>query len=315
MSEHVQTRDVLIVGAGPAGLTAGIYSAWLGLKTLILEAVIAGGRAEIVPRIQNFPGFEEEIAGRDLAEKMKKQAIRLGAKLQVPEEVIDIDVKSEPKKVTTREATYEALAIIIATGTQRKKLRVKGEEEFLGRGVSYCAVCDGPFFKNADVAVIGSSEGAVTDAAYLSEVASKVIIVTQNIETDVLSSKLKSKHNIEIVKGKVTAIKGEQVVNKIKITDPAGQQITEKEVKGVFIALGEVPMTTIVKNAGIHTDQNGCLIVDRQQRTNIEGVFAAGDCTCGGMQIATAAGEGAMAAMQAVGYIRRKKPKKEIAKR
>ena len=314
MSENVQQHDVLIIGAGPAGLTAGIYSAWLGLKTLILETAMTGGRASIAPKIENFPGFEEQITGLELAEKMRRQAIRLGAKLQVGEEVIGLDVKSSPKRVITRQVVYEATAVIIATGTQRRKLHAPGEEEFLGKGVSYCAVCDGPFFRKANVAVIGDGEEAATDALHLSEIANTVTIVTQNPQTlqDALDSKLQGKTNVEIISGKVNAIQGNQTLKKIKITQLDTQQETEKEVKGVFIALGGVPMTAIVRNAGIDTDRSGCITVDRQQKTNVEGVFAAGDCTCGGMQIVTAAGEGAMAAMRAASYVRQQKPKKEL---
>ncbi len=315
MSEHAQKQDILIIGAGPAGLTAGIYSAWLGLKTLILETAITGGRAAIAPKIENFPGFEEEIAGVELAEKMVSQATRLGVQLQISEEAIGLEVNSSPKRVITRQTTYEASAVIVATGTQRRKLRVPGEAEFIGRGVSYCAVCDGPFFRKSSVAIIGDGEEAATDAMHLSEIANTVIIVTQNPQTPqaVLGSRLQGKANIEVIDGKVTAIEGEQIVRRIKITESGTKHETEREVKGVFIALGGVPMTAIVKNAGIDTDRSGCITVDRQQRTNVEGVFAAGDCTCGGMQIVTAAGEGAMAAMRAAAYVRQQKPKKELA--
>jgi len=314
MSEYAQKQDIVIIGAGPAGLTAGLYSAWLGLKTLILETAMTGGRAAIAPKIENFPGFEEEITGIELTEKIKRQATRLGAKLKTTEEVIGLDADTNTKRVVTRQATYEAMAVIVATGTQRKKLHVPGEEEFLGKGVSYCAVCDGPFFRRANVTVIGEGEEAITDALHLSEIANAVIVVTQNPQTtqDILGNKLQSKANVEIVNGKVTAIQGDQTVKKIIINEFGTERKMEREVKGVFIALGGVPMTAIVKNAGINTDRGGCITVDRNQRTNVEGVFAAGDCTCGGMQIVTAAGEGAMAAMRATAYIRQQKSKKEL---
>jgi len=305
-----KSYDILIIGAGPAGLTAGIYASWVGLKTLILEAGISGGRAWLAPKIENFPGFENGIAGQELSDKMTRQAERLGAEIKMPEEIVDLDLKGEIKKVFSRKQTYQTLSAIIATGTQRKKLHVPGETEFLGRGVSYCAVCDGPFFKKAKVAIVGNSEEVAIDALYLSDLASNVLIVTQNGNLEVegaLEERLKNRNNIEIVKGKVTAIVGDQVAKKIKIQQHDTQTEAEKEVNGVFISIGGVPMTEIVKKAGISTDRNGCLSVDRMQRTNIEGVFAAGDCTCGGMQVVTAAGEGAMAAMKASTYIRNKK--------
>jgi thioredoxin reductase (NADPH) len=314
MSEYSQKFDIIIIGAGPAGLTAGIYSAWLGLKTLILESAITGGRAAIAPRIGNFPGFEEEIAGSELVEKMTKQATRMGAKLNTNEEVIGLNVNGILKKVITRQATYETSAIIVTTGTQKRKLHVPGEEEFLGRGVSYCAVCDGPFFRKANVAVIGDGEEAATDAIYLSKIVNYVTVITQNPQSlqDILGNKLINTGDLEIIHGKVLAIEGEQVVKKIKVYESANRQNIEKIVKGVFIALGGVPMTAVVRNAGIKTDRSGCINVDRQQRTNIEGVFAAGDCTCGGMQIVTAAGEGAMAAMHAAHYARQQKSKPQL---
>jgi len=211
------------------------------------------------------------------------------------------------KRVITRKQTYEASILVIATGTQRRKLRVEGETEFLGRGVSYCAVCDGPFFRNKAVAVVGNSEEAATDALSLADLASKVTLVSQDRTLEIegtLLGRLKGRANVEFVKGKVTQIIGEKVVGAVKIQDFDGSE-NEREVKGVFIALGGVPMTAIVQKAGIKTDRNGCLMVDRHQHTNVRGVFAAGDCTCGGMQVVTAAGEGAMAAMKASTYFRK----------
>ena len=209
----------------------------------------------------------------------------------------------------SRKQTYEASAIIIATGTQRRKLRVDGETEFLGRGVSYCAVCDGPFFRKKAVAVVGNGEEAAIDALALSDLAAKVTIVSQQNKD--LKWKvpcwidLRTKANVEFVMGKVTEIVGDQVVKAIKIQDFNSQQEIRREVKGVFVALGGVPLTAIVQKAGIVTDRSGCLTVDRHQQTNVAGVFAAGDCTCGGIQVATAVGDGAMAAMKASAYIRR----------
>jgi len=307
MSEKNQKFDIVIIGAGPAGLTAAIYSAWLGLKTVVLEAGVAGGRAGLAPKIENFPGFPDGIEGGELVNKMLQQAVRFNAEFRSDEEVVGLDLKSELKKVVTRKQNYEAPTVILATGTQRRKLRVPGETEFLGRGVSYCAVCDGPFFRNKPVAVIGDGEDAAVDALSLADVASKITIVTHKKELDVepnLLAKLQNKPNIEIIKGQVTKITGQQTVDALHIQDSNMQIEVELKVNGVFVALGSVPMTEIVKNAEINTDSSGCLTVNRQQETNIEGVFAAGDCTCGGMQVVTAAGEGAMAAMKSSAYVR-----------
>ena len=296
-----QKFDVAIIGAGPAGLTAAIYSAWLGLKTIVLETGIIGGKALLAPKIENFPGFPYGISGSELVEKMNYQAERFHAEFKNAE-VVGLDFKNKMKKIISREQSYEASAVIIATGTQRRKLHVSGETNFLGRGVSYCAICDGPFFQNKKVAIIGNGEDAAMDALSLVDIANEITLVTQEEELDVegtLVDRLKAKPNVRIVKGKVTKIKGEQVVEAIRIFEYKTQREVEQKVVGVFISLGSVPLTAIVKNAGIDTDRNGCLMVDRFQKTNIEGVFAAGDCTCGGMQVITAAGEGAMAAMKA----------------
>jgi thioredoxin reductase (NADPH) len=307
MSEKTQC-DILIVGAGPAGLTAAIYTSWLGLKTVVLETGITGGRAWLAPKIENFPGFPDGIKGSDLVEKMAQQATRFKAEFKSDEEVVGLDLRGEVKKVVSRKHSYEAPALILATGTQRRKLRVTGETVFLGRGVSYCAVCDGPFFRNKTIAIVGNGEEAAIDALFLADIARKIVIVSQEPQLEIegtLLDRLRGKSNVEITKGQVTSISGKQVVEAIKIFEFDSQREVEKAVNGVFVSLGGVPMTEIVKNAGIATDRGGCLSVDRQQRTNVDGVFAAGDCTCGGMQVVTAAGEGAMAAMKALAYVRK----------
>ena len=262
----------------------------------------------MAPKIENFPGFPEGIKGSELVERMIQQAARFNAEFKSSEEVVGLDLKGEIKKVVSRKQNYEASTLIIATGTQRRKLRVPGETDFLGRGVSYCAVCDGPFFRNKAVAIVGNGEEAAIDALSLADIADEITIVTSEKELDIegtLLARLEGKPNVKIIRGQVTKIIGEQGVKAIKILEYKTQREVEQEVKGVFVSLGGVPMTAIVKNAGIDTDRNGCLTVDRQQKTNVEGVFAAGDCTCGGMQVVTVAGEGAMAAMKASGYVRK----------
>ena len=257
MSEKNQKCDIVIIGAGPAGLTAAIYSAWLGLKTVVLEAGVTGGRAGLAPKIENFPGFPDGISGNELADRMRMQAERFNAEFRSDEEMIGLDLESEAKKVISRKQTYQAPAIIIATGTQGRKLSVQGETEFLGRGVSYCAVCDGPFFRNKAVAVIGNGEDAAADALSLADVASKITIVTQGKDLTIdktLLAKLQNKPKIEIVKGQVTKIVGEQMVNTIHFQSPGVQGEVELAVRGVFVAMGNVPMTAVVRRAGIHTD-------------------------------------------------------------
>ena len=301
--------DVIIIGAGPAGLTAAIYASWVGLKTVVLESGIVGGRAWLAPKIENFPGFEAGIKGSELAEKMRLQALRFQTVIKENEEVIGLDLKTMVKQVVSRNQIYEAPTLIIATGTQRRKLLVTGETDFIGRGVSYCVTCDGPFFKRATVAVVGNEEEAAIDALFMSDIASKVLLVSNEKELKIegtVMDRLKNKPNVEILRGQVKNIVGSSVVTAIKLFDFDSGQEVERAVNGVFVSLGGVPLTSIVQNAGVATDRTGCLTVDRQQKTNVDGVFAAGDCTCGGMQVVTAAGEGAMAAMRASAYVKRK---------
>ena len=310
MEAESKKIDVLIIGGGPAGLTAAIYTSWLGLKTVVLEAGVVGGRAWLAPKIENFPGFEFGVKGSELAEKMRLQALRFQAEIAEGEEVVALELKGEFKRVISRKQSYEASAVIIATGTQRRKLLVAGETDFVGRGVSFCVTCDGPFFRKATVAVVGNGEEAAIDALFMSDLASQVLLVSEQQQLNfegALMDRLRSRANIEVIMGQVVRIVGEQVVKSVRILEFDSKREVERAVKGVFVSLGGVPMTSIVKNAGVATDPSGCLTVDRQQKTNVEGVFAAGDCTCGGMQVVTAAGEGAMAAMRASAYVRKAK--------
>ena len=314
MKEQERTYDLIIIGGGPAGLTAGIHTSRLGLKTAVFEAGTLGGRAAEASMYENFPGFPEGIVGKELIERMEKQISKFGAEVKVFEGAIDLQVKGALKTVTTSKAIYRSFALIIATGTQRRKLGVAGENEFLGRGVSYCRVCDGPFFKGLRVAVVGFTKEAIEDSLFMADMSKEVLLITHEgkIEAaEALKKKLLEKANIKIVNGKVAAILGEKVVKAIKIVEFTSKQELQEKVDGVFVSLGWVPTTEVVKRAGIDVDEGGCIKVDRWQRTNIEGVFAAGDCTCGGMQVVTAAGEGAMAATTALKYIRGKKEQVE----
>jgi thioredoxin reductase (NADPH) len=300
--------DIIIIGSGPAGLSAAIYAARLGMKTRVFESSVLGGRASEAPEVWNFPGFPEGINGFELINRMAQQAQKFGANLLHPEEVLNLTLSESVKTVTTRSDKYNCLAVIIATGTQRKKLLVPGETEFLGRGVSYCAVCDGPLFRDRVVAVVGSGNEAFEDAMYLSDFSKKVFLILHNEEIKAekaLKDECKERFNIEIVKAKVESILGGDFVTVVKNVNFKDSKEMHMPIDGVFISVGGVPMTNLVKSAGIEVDKNGCIKVDRRQATSIEGVYAAGDCTCGGMQIVTAAGEGAMAAIQAYRYVKK----------
>jgi thioredoxin reductase (NADPH) len=302
-----QLFDVIIIGGGPAGLAAAIYAARMGMKMLILESGMFGGRATLAPWVENFPGFPEGISGAELMDRMLAQAKKFGANMRFPEEVLDLASDGRVKIVKTRLGEYRAYSIIIVTGTQSRRLLVPGETEFLGQGVSYCAVCDGPLFKGKITAVVGSSEEALEDALYLSSLSKKVILVTEKKHVDApntLFQTCSGKSNVEIMKVKVKSILGDRFVTSILVLDSETNMKSEIPVNGVFISLGGIPMTNLAKKIGIIVDERGCIQVDRRQVTNVEGVFAAGDCTCGGMQIVTASGEGARATLQAYQYVR-----------
>ncbi len=298
--------DVIIIGGGPAGLSAAIYTARMGKKTLLLEGQMYGGRAATAPHVWNYPGFPDGITGSELIDLMVKQAEKFEAELKYGTEVVDLQFKDDVKKVVTREETFLGHAIIVATGTQNKKLRIPGETEFIGLGVSYCPVCDGPLFRGLRVAVIGSGSEAFEDAFYLSTVANNVILITHSPDIEAeqkLVEEAKEKSNIDLVQGKLLTIQGEQVVTFVTYQLFEDDFPQELPVDGVFVSIGGVPLSTLVKKAGVSVGEKGCIKVTRQQATNLTGIFAAGDCTCGGMQIITAAGEGAMAGLQAYRFL------------
>jgi thioredoxin reductase (NADPH) len=241
---------------------------------------------------------------------MVQQAQQFGAEMRLPDEVLALNLEGDVKALTTRTGTIQAVGLVVATGTQRTKLQVPGETEYHGRGVSYCAVCDGPLFYRRTVAVIGAGEEAVEDALYLATLAEKVVVVTQGTTLDVtepLARRIRDTANIEVVPARVRSIHGDDVVTAIALVDPTDDPPRTLPVDGVFIVVGGAPMTAIVKRVGVAVDARGCIQVDRRQATNVAGVYAAGDCTCGGMQIVTAVGEGAMAAMQVYRYVRKVK--------
>lgn len=304
-----QIYDAIVIGGGPAGLTVGIYAARIGLKTLILESKILGGRAFEARMIENFPGFPEGISGRELVERMVRQTEKFGAEIVSSEEVVSLELSGGNKVVITRTAKYQGRALIFATGAQRRKLLVPGEEEFLGRGVSHCAVCDGPLFRGKVVAVIGSGDEAAEDALLLADFANEVLLITSKEELEIaenLRQRLEKKDNVKfLLNAKVEAIEGDVIVKAVKVVDVKNKKEQRIPVGGVFVALERIPMTQLMRKAGIDVDEGGCVKVDRRQRTNIEGVFAAGDCTCGGMQVATAVGEGARAALEAAAYVKK----------
>lgn len=319
MTENEKQYDVVIIGGGPAGLTAAIYSARKGLKTLVIERGLPGGRMNDAPFIENYPGFPDGIKGSELANLFTKQVEKFGVEIHQMEEVVDLNLKTDPKTIVTRKGKYLASAVIIAIGAERKKLLIPGEKEFLGRGVSYCATCDGFFFRNRIVAVIGSGDEAAEDTLLLANLASKVYLVTnaESLECEeILKERIKETGKIEVINNyKMTKVVGNEIVKAIKLKNIDTGEEKEIEVNGVFFALGAVPMTEIMRKAGLETHERGCIIVDNMQKTSVDGVFAAGDCTCNSLfQVVTAVGQGAIAATSAYNYIRNLKRRSTKAK-
>jgi thioredoxin reductase (NADPH) len=301
MSEEIY--DVIIIGAGPAGLTAGLYTSRHNNKTLILEGKKIGGKALEAHWIENYPGFPDGVTGPDLMKLMEKQALKFGAEIK-QETVIGISDIGDLKMLSTRSGGfYQAKSLIIATGVSRKSLSVKGEGEFKGRGVSYCGVCDGPFFREKTVAIVGGGHEALHDVEILGETSAKVYAIPgkKGYSEDYPElEQLRKDPKIEFIEGtNITEIGGTDFVEFIKLDNG-----NEVKLDGVFIILEHIATSSILADAGVSTDAGGCILADKDQKTDIAGIFAAGDCSCKGMQIVTATGMGATAALNAMKYVK-----------
>jgi thioredoxin reductase (NADPH) len=301
--------DVIIIGAGPAGGTAAIYAARARLKTLVIDKARLGGSLAVAPKIANFPAVTEPLPGAELARIIKQQALGFGAEyLQAP--VLAVELEGDRKQVFTAEGARQGKALIIATGAMGRGARVPGEEEFVGRGVSYCATCDAAFYDGQVVAVAGNGEEAADDALRLTKFASRVHLLSptpQLLVSDDLKQALAAEPKIEMLADtKLAEIHGDGQVNEVVIT-PRGGPSRALAVDGVFIHLaGNKPVTDFLQGALELTD-SGCIRVDHTMTTAIAGVFAAGDVRCSEFrQAITAAADGAIAAMSADRYVSRR---------
>lgn len=302
MSEY----DVIILGAGPAGLTAAIYTARAKLKTLVLEGNLPGGNAALADRVDNYPGFPFGIQGTELMSNFQRQAERFGAEILL-EEAVAIEDLGEKKRIKTVSGEYKSKAVIIAVGAKRRKLMIPGEEEFLGRGVSYCATCDGPFFKGAPVAVVGGGDAAINEALYLSGIASKVYLIHRREQfraNQTALEKAMQNSNIEILTNKIiTAITGEELMKELMIEDVMSYKKFKLAVEGLFVSIGLIAAGENI--VGFPDTRNGYVISNAKLETSIPGVFVAGDIReKNSRQIATAVGDGTQAAMSVCEFLK-----------
>lgn len=305
----MENWDVVIIGAGSAGLSAAIYAVRSGLKTLVLDEKFAGGTITDAPTIVNYPGFAS-IGGGELAQKMTDHARILGANIHDIEAVTALNLSGETKTVTTTATTYQAKAAIIATGSHYKEIGAKGEKEFRGKGVSYCGVCDGPFFKGKNVIVVGGGNSACITTLYLSGLASQVTVIHRRQmfrAEESLVNDITTKTNVKIMwNTEIQEIKGDKQVRSVALIDNSTGRTSELAVDAVFVQVGEAPNSQIAIVGGVEANELGYLIVDIRQHTNLEGVYAAGDVTNHPVkQVGTAVGQGITAALEAYAFIRR----------
>ncbi len=299
--------ECVIVGGGPAGLTAGIYCARAKIKTLLIEKENLGGQIALTDLVENYPGFPEGISGKELTLRMKRQAEKFGLNI-MRNEAINLYMEGEKKIVTLKDKVdIKTLSIILTLGVKHRKLNVPGEKEFINRGVSYCATCDGPLFEGMDVAVIGGGDSAVQESLFLTKFCRRVFLVHRRGKLrakEYLQERMFSNEKIVFLPNRVVKrIEGKDFVERIILFNKEKETDEELKVNGVFIFIGMEPNTDIVKGK-INLDERGYIITDEKMRTNIKGVFAAGDCRSGSTgQVAVAVGEGCIAGMEAEAYL------------
>lgn len=293
-------HDVIIIGSGPAGYTAGVYTSRARLSVLIISGTLPGGQLMTTSEVENYPGFPTGIFGPELMMNMRQQAERFGAAI-VDDEVIQVDFKKRPFTITTHAETYTADAVVVATGASPRKIGIAGEQKFGGRGVSYCATCDGPFFRGEDIVVVGGGDTAVEEATFLTKFGKSVRIVHRR--DSLRASKIMAEKALVNPKIKfawnsvVTDITGDKKVSAVTIKDVDTGKETKIPAGGIFVAIGHEPNTSVFKGQ-LELDDKGYMILKDHTRTSVEGVFAAGDVHDHRYrQAVTAAGFGCMAAI------------------
>ncbi len=302
---EISTR-VLILGSGPAGLSAALYASRADLDPVVLTGMELGGQVSLTHIVENYPGFPEGVGGNELVELFQKQAERFGTKLEF-DTASEVDLSKRPFKVQTFNSTYLADTLIISTGATSRRLDIPGETELTGRGVSYCATCDGWFFKDKDLIVVGGGDSALEESIFLTRYANSVTIVHRRDELRAgpfLQNRAKSNPKIDFIwNSTVTEILGEEAVESVRLQDVVTQEERIYPIDGIFIFIGHIPNTQLFKDQ-LDMDELGYLKVDHLMKTNVAGVFAAGEVADSHFrQVITSAGMGAAAAIQANHYL------------
>lgn len=300
------TYDVIIIGGGPAGMTAGLYTSRARLKTLLIENALFGGQMTTTELIENYPGFPQGVSGDELSRLMEEQAKRFGMEA-VSDEVTEVGLEKDFKKVKTYGGEYICRALIICTGTEYRKLGVPGEEEYRGRGISYCATCDGAFFKDSRIIVVGGGDSALTEALFLTKFVSELTIIHRRDAlraTKIYQERALSNPKIKFLWNSVVQeIKGDSVVRSVVVKNIKTGEVKDVETEGAFLFVGLMPRTHFLKNL-LQLDEAGYILTDENCETSVKGIFAAGDCRKKLLrQISTSVGDGATAAFAAEKYL------------
>ena len=307
--EKTKIYQVIIIGGGPGGLTAGLYTSRARLSTLLIETALFGGQMTTTELIENYPGFPQGVTGDELSRLMEEQAKKFGVET-VTEEVLKVSLEGDMKVVQTYESTYSCETLIICTGTEYRKLGVPGEKVFAGKGVSYCATCDGAFFKDSQIVVVGGGDSALTEALFLTKFAKELTIIHRRDAlrgTKIYQERVLTNPKIKMLWNSVVQeIKGDSIVRSVLVKNVKTGEVNEFNTEGVFLFVGLSPRTQFLKGL-ITLDEAGYVVTDDNCETSVKGIFAVGDCRKRLLrQIATAVGDGATAAFAAEKYLEAK---------